>query len=125
MPIEFSIDKQRGVVFSTASGVVGRADAMDHMDRLGRHPDFRPEFNQLFDFRQITKLAMSSEELREVAGRSVFAADSRRALVVGSGFGFGIGRMYATHREMAGERGIQLFKDVAEARSWLSLSEST
>ncbi len=124
MPIEFSIDAQRGVVFSTASGVVGRADAMDHMDRLCRHPDFRPEFSQLFDFRQITELAMSSEEVRQIAERNIFAPDSRRAFVVTSDFGFGIARMFGAHREIAGERGIQLFKDVDEARSWLSLSET-
>lgn len=124
MPIKFSIDGQRGVVFATASGVIRFADAVDHMDRLLHHPQFRPEFKELYDFRPITELAMSSGEVRKLAARTVFAADSQRAFLVSSDFGFGIGRMFSSYREIGGERGIQVFKAEDEARAWLHLSDS-
>lgn len=123
MPIEFSIDAQRGVVFSKAVGVIRFADALDHMDRLRRDPLFRPEFSELYDFRPITELAMSSAEVRELATRTVFAAESQRAFLVSSDLGFGMSQMFRSYREIGGERGIQVFKAEDEARAWLQLSD--
>ena len=70
MPADFHIDVQRGIVFSKAIGTLDRAVALDHMDRLESHPDFRPEFNQLFDFREVTSIALTHAEVRELAERA-------------------------------------------------------
>jgi|SRR5882724_1721225 len=122
MPAYFYIDSELGVVFSKATGVFSRADALDHMERLSRHPDFRPELNQLADFRQITKVDLSSEEIRELAKMTIFSARSQRAFVVSSDLQFGLGRVFASYREIRGETGIMIFRQLQDALNWLSIS---
>jgi hypothetical protein len=125
MPADFYIDTKRRMVFSNATGVVALGDALSHMDRLSHHPDFRPEFNQIFDFRQVTEIALSNEDVQKLAKRNIFAAESRRAFLVTPGLQFGVARMFAAYRVIAGEQGINIFTDGKEARSWVSLPEDT
>jgi hypothetical protein len=123
MPADFSIDAQRRMVFSNATGVLTLSDALDHMDRLSRHPDFRPAYNQLFDFRKVTEIALSGDDIQEIAARNIFAPGSRRAFLVATGLQFGMARMFATYRRFGGEQGISVFTDANKARSWVSLPD--
>ena len=122
MPADFFIDTHLRMVFSKAVGLLSSIDAIDHMDRLQKHPDFRPEFNQLFDFRQARGTNLSNDELRRLANRSIFSDNSRRAFVVGSDADFGIGRIFSTYRDIRGEKGIRIFREMEKALAWLSLS---
>jgi len=110
MPADFFIDADLGMVFSKATGVISLADGEDHMDRLSADPEFRPEYNQLFDLRQARGTALSDNALRSLASRKIFSGNSRRAFVVEGDLEFGLSRVFATFREMK------------EALSWLSLS---
>ena len=121
MPADFYIDAKRGVVFTKAVGLLGRAEAVDHMDRLSRHPDFRPDFNQLADFRDVSTVNLSSDHVRELASRSVFGPLSQRAFVVSSDLQFGLGRVFGSYRHVEGEKGIKVFREMSEALRWLSL----
>ncbi|MES2921488.1 MAG: hypothetical protein V4819_08080 [Verrucomicrobiota bacterium] len=121
MPADFFIDSQRGIVFSKAAGVFGHAEALDHMDRLQSDQDFHPEFNQLFDFREVTTITLSCAEVERLAQRDIFSARSGRAFVVFGDLGFGLGRVFETYRELQGETGIAIFRNMQEALSWLSL----
>ncbi|MEP6668802.1 MAG: hypothetical protein ABJF10_06605 [Chthoniobacter sp.] len=122
MPADFFIDSVRGIVFSKAIGTCSRTDILGHMDRLRGHPDFRPEMDQLFDFRQVTNAAFSDEDVRMLATRNIFRGNSKRALVVSSDEHFGLGRMFETYRELEGEHGITIFREMDDALAWLSLS---
>jgi len=122
MPADFFIDTKLGIVFSKAVGTCGRPEIIDHMDRLQRHPDFRPELNQLFDFRGVTRVTFTAGDVRALATRNIFSGHSRRALVVESDSHYGLARMFEAHREMEGERGITIFRDMPSALSWLSLA---
>ena len=121
MPADFYIDAQRRMVFSKVVGVLGRAEAVDHMDRLLRHPDFRPAFNQLADFRDVSEVKLSSDDVRELAGRTIFGPHSQRAFVVSSDLQFGLGRVFGSYRHIEGEKGITIFREMSEALRWLSL----
>ncbi len=121
MPADFFIDTKLGMVYSKATGLFSRVEVLDHMTRLVCHPDFRPEFNQLLDFREITKLELSNAEVKEFASRTIFSAHSKRAFVVASDLQFGLSRMFKTYREIEGEQGIMVFREMPEALSWLSL----
>jgi hypothetical protein len=122
MPADFYIDAPKGMVYSKATGVFSRVEALDHGGRLLRHPDFRPEFNQLYDFRDITKMVLSAEEVRSLSSYTVFSAHSKRAFVVASDLQFGLSRMFKAYREMGGEHEIMIFREMTKALSWLSLS---
>jgi len=123
MPADFYIDIPRRVVFSLGSGVVTFADFRGHMERLLSHPDFRPEFNQLLDFRPVTEVVVTREEITLLAARNVFSPKSQRAFVVNSDLHFGLVRMFGSYREIAGEQGIKIFRDLPAALTWLSLTE--
>ena len=123
MPADFYIDVPRRMVFSHGAGVLRFADFRGHMDRLLRHPDFRPEFSQLLDFRDVTEVVITSEEIVLLGARNVFSPKSKRAFVVNSDLHFGLVRMFASYREIAGESGIRLFRDLAAALEWLALTE--
>jgi hypothetical protein len=125
MPADFTIDTERETVFSEATGVFTLGDALSHVDRLIGHPDFKPVFNQIIDFRQATGMALSCDDVRNLAKQNIFSADSRRPFLVTPGVQFGLGRVFATYRELEVEQGIRIFTDANEARSSVSRSETT
>jgi hypothetical protein len=123
MPADFRIDVKHGLVCSIGTGVLSLSDALDHMDRLTRHPDFRPEFNQIIDFRPVTKTSLTFDDVTQLAERTVFSPQSQRAFVVSAEWQFGYSRMFETMRRAMGEPGIRVFRDMAEAVAWLGLTE--
>jgi hypothetical protein len=121
MPGEFYIDTEHGVVCAKATGVISRADVLDFRAQLLCHPDFRPELNQLVDYREITKLELSSAEVKDLARHALFSADSKRVFVVASDLQFGLIRMFGAYREIVGDRQVMVCRTMAEALSFLSL----
>src|SRR5260370_41268839 len=100
MPVDFYIDTQHGVVHAKATGVFGRADALDYRARLLCHPDCGPELNLLADFREVTKIVLSNTEVKDLAGHRVLSAHSKRAFVVASDLQFGLSRMFGAYLEI-------------------------
>lgn len=43
--IEYSIDKARGIIFTTVSGTVTSVDVMTHIDKILRDPDFSSDYH--------------------------------------------------------------------------------
>ena len=124
MPAFYKIDKERRLVLSTASGVFSRTDAQGHMERLVKDPDFDPSFSQISDFTQVTEFSISVEEIQELARRSVFSPQSRRAFIAPTDLAYGLGRMYEMLRENEGEMGIRIFRTLEDALDWV-LSKHT
>lgn len=102
-----------------AWGVLTFADALAHRDKLLADPDFDPNFSEISDFSDVTQVAISADELRQLAGRAVFAPRARRAFVAPADQKFGLGRMFVAHREMRGESGSAVFRSMEEALLWL------
>jgi len=120
MPLTCVIDKQRKLVTSTASGTLSYSDIAAHQDRLKNDPDFDPGFDQLFDGTQVTKIALTVEEIQTVARRRVFAAGSRQAFATSSEFAYGMARMFEIYRETAGTgRLMRVFSSLGAAQEWL------
>ena len=123
MPCDYFIDVPRRLVFSSGTEVVVTDDVLNHMSRLSRDPNFLPEFNQIIDLRAVTQFKLSSEDIRRIAKRNIFAPTSKRSFLVASTLLFGLGRMFETYREIEGEQGIKIVTDMEEARSWVGLRE--
>jgi len=119
MPQFYKIDKERRLVLSTGSGVFSRADAAAHMEKLLRDPDFDPNYSQIADFTQVAKIELSAKDVHELAQRSVFSPQSRRALIVPNEVAYGLGRMFEMLRENQGEIGIRIFRNLEEALDWV------
>jgi hypothetical protein len=119
MPAFYKIDRARRLVLSTASGVLTRADAVGHQDRLLKDPDFNPDFSQLTDFTHVTQVDLNEEDIHFLAERSIFSPNSRRALVVKDDFQFVLARVFEQARARQGESGVRVFRDLDKALDWI------
>ena len=123
MPCRYVIDKERRVVFTTASGRVTFAEAKAHDDQLRKDPDFCPEFNQLIDTTGMTELIMNIEEARRLASNGVFlSCSSRRAFLVTQPSIFVMGQLLEAYSQMAGRQDeVQVLYDRDAALDWLGI----
>ena len=122
MPATYEIDKKRRLVITTGLDPLTLADALAHQERLLKDPDFDSRFSQIMDLTRVNFSAFGADDVRKVAERNIFSSESRRAIVVSSTLVYGFGRMFEILREIAGEKGIRIFRDVDEAVDWI-LSE--
>jgi len=121
MPTEFTVHPNLGVVVSRGHGVFTHADFLDHMTRLRADPQFQPDLHQIVDCRAIAKMDLSHDQIKSLAGRSIFSARSRRAFVVSSDLHYGLTRMFAAYREIKAGQEVMVFDNPAAALSWLGL----
>jgi hypothetical protein len=119
MPAFYTIDKARKLVTSSGTGLLTVAEMMDHQDRLLKDPDFDPSYSQLIDFSNIAEHNILPQDMRTMATRNVFSATSRRAIVVQDDLQYGLARMFEIYRDLAGETGIRVFRNMDEALSWI------
>ncbi len=118
MPTIYKIDSKQRLVFTTAWGTFTLNDALSHQDKLSRDPDFDPSFSQIIDLTQVKKVEVTGEDVREIAARSIFAVNARRAVIVSTDAGYGLVRMFETYRELQGEKGIRVFRELDGAVHW-------
>ena len=119
MPFSYKIDKERKMVMSTGYGVFTLEDALGHQEKLRKDHDFDPGFCQLMDFTHVTKLDLRAEDVRRLAQASIFAPDSRRAILVTRDTAYGLSRMFEILRSTFGEKGIQAFRNLDDALDWV------
>jgi len=119
VPAFYKIDKERRVVLSTGSGVVTKDDLMGHQDRLLEDPDFNPSFSQLWNLTQVTEANFKAADVEMMARRDVFSRGSRRAIVVAKEDHYGLARMFQIHRELSGENGIRIFRNLDDGLDWI------
>src|ERR1700685_465567 len=119
MPAFYHIDKERKLVMSTASGVLTRNDISTHMMNLLKDPDFNPAFSQLADFTHMTGREFTADDIRDFARTNVFSPNSRRAFIVADDETESLAEMFAILRDVAGERGIRVFRTLDEGIDWI------
>ena len=120
MSFEYTIDVSRHLILSKASGTVTGEEILDHQSRLMRDPSFEPTLNQLADFTSVTRVSVTSEDVRLLAVRNFFAPQSRRCLVAPTSEIFGLARMFQLFREVNGApEQMRIFRNREEAMLWL------
>jgi hypothetical protein len=123
MPLSYRIDLRAGVVFTVFEGHVTNEELLDHQQRLGEDPDFRPTMNHVLDTRGVTSVSVTALGIRLVATPSMFAPGSRRAIIASDTNrpdGYGYVSMFQTLRSQSGED-IKIFSTVEDAHRWLGL----
>lgn len=121
MPSEYVIDEKFGLVFSKGFGVFTHHDFAMHMAAMGRDERFKPEFNQIVDCRLISEMKLNADQIKDLAGRTIFSALSKRALLGSSDLQYGMSRMFAAYQEMHGRHNFLVSRDWAETLAWLDL----
>jgi hypothetical protein len=124
MPVSFSIDTQRGVVFSRRWGALSDAELRAHSWALVRDPRFQPTFRQIADLRDVARFDVSVDGIAQVAALNPFASDARRAAVIATDVAFGILRMYQSTATAEPEN-IFISRSLGEALTWIGLDPST
>ena len=119
VPLFYKIDTKRKLVLTTGSGVLTLADSLAHQDRLSKDADFSREFSQLIDLVHVTEVALTAEDIRQLAKTAVFSSQSRRAILVNNDLKFGLARMFETFRDLLGEKGIRVFRNLNDALAWV------
>jgi hypothetical protein len=120
MPCDYELDLERGCVRARAWGVVTYDDALANRKKFTSDPGFRPDFFQLYDGREVTKLALTASEVGQLAIDAVFGSTSRRAFVTPTQETYGLMRLYQIYRAVnAGKEQIRLFRTIEDAEAWL------
>lgn len=119
MPVSLKINKERKLVQTTGSGLVTKAEVLAHQDEILKHPDFDPSFSQLADFARLTNTDINMGDLQTFAHGDVFSIPSRRAIIVKSDLAFGFAKIFELYRQVAGARGIRVFRSHSEALKWI------
>jgi hypothetical protein len=122
MPISYRIDSERGLVITTASGVLTDDDILELKRRLAADPEFKMGMRELSDVRAVTDLQVSTEGVRRMAAMDESPSSARSshklAIVAGSDATFGMARMYQMFTE-SNQPHVAVFKDYDRARRWL------
>ena len=119
MPIDYTIDRERKLVHTRAWGILTAEEFLAYQDRLRDNPDFRPSFDQLAIFSEVTQMLIPPGAAEQIATAAPFAKGFRRAAVATTDFVFGMGRMYEAYSPEGSQ--ITIFRTLEEARAWLEL----
>lgn len=121
MRYELHVDPTRRLCWTRVAGEVTLADFLAHATELRAHPDFRPEFSQLVDFREVTEVRVTGADIRRLARENPFAARARRAFVMPRADAFGLARLYSAHIG-ADSTTFLVTRDIDEACAWLGVA---
>lgn len=126
MPCDYEIDLDRRWVRCRAWGIVTYEEALENRRNFTSDPDFRPDFYQLYDGTDVTRLTFTASEVGLLAKDRVFSPGARQALVAPRSDIYSFGRTFQLYRQInAGKEQIRLFRTVEEAEAWLAgLSDS-
>lgn len=121
MPVSFNVDSSRRIVTVVYSGVLLRDDLQTLAHGLMADPNFRPDFDQLIDARDVIGAKLTRQDLEENVRLDLFGRGSRRAGVARGDLVFGMARMFEMLRGGKLDE-IKIFRDLEEAWEWLEMN---
>jgi hypothetical protein len=117
--VEYRYDEDCALLLVTVSGVLSETDFQE-----AKFPDVPVGTVELLDMSAVTKVEISSAEVRRLAeiDRSGPTRIKRMAIVATTEVGFGLARMYQTLSDgEAPATEVRVFRDSDAARAWLGL----
>ena len=123
MSVSVRVEPSDRLVCFTLEGAVSIQQLRDAQESLRRDPQFRPEFDVLFDLRSATSGDIRSADVDALFSSSPFPASTRRAFVTSPGVSFGMGRVAGSLADMRGQS-LRLFANLDLARRWLRDGET-
>ena len=124
MPISYSIDHQRNLVRTAATGILTDEDVLRHKRALMADPQFKAGMRELSDVRAIEDLRVTPAGVRSMVAVDGVSADKlaayRLAIVASGDTTFGMARMCQL-MTAANVRHVGVFRSLAEAAGWLGI----
>ena len=124
MPASYLIDPALHAVFMRGWGEVSDPELMGTLRALLADPRFDPTYGRILDLREVTTFAASGASIRHASAVMAEASPARRAIVVGSTVGYGLGRMSQLSADSPPEQSL-LCRDLESAMTWLGLPHTT
>jgi len=129
MPIEYRIDPVRRIVFARAFGTLTDQEVFGYQLDVWSRPDVAG-YDELIDMSLVEQVAIPAtdrvRQLAQVSSAMDQPTGSRKfAIVAPKDFHYGLGRMYATYRELEehSTKQVEVFRAMADALKWLGIEE--
>ncbi|HEY4380501.1 MAG TPA: hypothetical protein VGN01_09160 [Acidobacteriaceae bacterium] len=121
MPCDCVIDLERQRVLGRAWGLVTYDEILAARRQFTTDPNFEPHFSQIYDGRELTRLALTASQIGVLAKEDLFDSRSRRAFVAPTREAYEMMRLFQTYRQLnAGKEQIRLFRTLEDAEAWLA-----
>jgi hypothetical protein len=126
MPIHHQIDRERGLVRTTCSGLVGLSEVLRHFANLEQERDLPDPLDVLLDLSAVTsppdggQIQRVAGEIRRLLGKVSWGSC---AIVAPSDLVFGVSRILEVRAEESFVS-IQVFRELAAADAWLASERS-
>jgi hypothetical protein len=127
MPIEYRIDHDRKLVLAKALGTVTDQDVFGYQRDVWSRDD-TAGYDELVDMTEVEHIAQPSvDRIRQLASLSASmdaaSLDSKLAIIAPQNIAFGLGRMYATYRQMEAQsrKQVEVFRSRGEALAFLGV----
>jgi len=118
VPISYEIDRERGLVRTTAVGALSRTELFEHIERLRDDPDLPAQLLEIWDARGIGEVDLQSSDVRmaiELIVRSPVYRQATMAVIATSHVIYGLARM----AQALAPWELAVFRDEAEALAWI------
>ena len=123
MTLDTIIDTDINIVIHTAYGKFGPDDVKHILDGLRTHPDFKKDMNVVWDFREVSDINFSADELKRIVEYtgdhlSHRNPDYKLAMVTDNDLIFGLARMFMAYCEHL-PINIMILRTLDEAIEWV------
>jgi len=129
MPIEYRIDHDRKLIVAKGRGTVTDPDVFAYQGDVLSRADVAG-YDELIDMSEVEHITMQSvDRVRELASLSArmdgVSPASKLAIIAPGALAFGLGRMYATYRELNpwSRKQVEVFGSVGEALAFLGIKD--
>jgi hypothetical protein len=129
MPIEHRIDHSRRIVVTRVTGTLTDDEVFAYQREVWSELQVAG-YDELIDMTDVEHVALPSPDrialLASVSAEmDARTPTSRLAIIAPRDFEFGLGRMYAAHREMdrRSTKRVSVFRTRSEALAWLGLDQ--
>jgi hypothetical protein len=127
MPIEYRIDHDRKLVLAKGRGTVTDQDVFGYQRDVWSRDD-TAGYDELVDMSEVEQIALPSvDRVRQLASLSADmdapSLASKLAIIAPQNIAFGLGRMFATYRQMEArsKKHVEVFRSRGEALAFLGV----
>ena len=122
MPIQMIIERNTGLIRTTASGRVSGRDLVEYYHRLRTHPDFKSNLNEIFDATRVDAIDVTADDVRRLS--SITEEFTKKgvpvkvAIIAPGDLEFGMSRMYEM-LQVQSINVLKVFRERPAAEDWI------